>query len=72
MLREGALLLQGSGSKLYPNPMRPEYHSQAKMTGLQSALVVVTGDRSAIAQGPGCCQASQDLTLGPMGSHPQP
>lgn len=52
MLQEGTLLLQGSGSKLCPNPMRPEYRSQAKMTGLQSALVAVTGDRSAISTGP--------------------
>lgn len=74
MPQEGALLLQGSGSKLCPNPMRPEYPCQAKMTGQQSTLMAIPRDRVAVAQGPACCQASQvqALTLGPVGSHPQP
>lgn len=41
MLRKGVLLLRGSGSKLCPNPTRPEYHSQAIMTGPQSVLVAI-------------------------------
>lgn len=60
LLLQGALLLQGSGSKLCPTLVCPEYHSQAKMTGPQRALVELTRDSSSGTFCPGLGHRAKD------------
>lgn len=66
LLREGAVLLQGSGSNTLPQPS-PWYHPWVKMTGAAECPQAITRDRPAMAQDAPASKI-RGLTLRPAGS----